>query len=359
MKKKSSAQNNSGRDPYPVRTDYADIARRMVGRDSVTRDLLMKETGLSPGSVTKHARWLLDRDLIKMRRRPVAHAKRPIDELWLNPKAGTFLIAMIRRDFIMGELVGLDLKPIYRYEARLPGDSQADVIKGLSEVMDNANRAAAEFQRPIDLFGLCVAGLVDSRDGIIYTLHHLPDWEACQPLEFINPAHNRAEFKVWPQVACKARGQGNELDCKHGLIYIECESGHISLASVRRREFDFGVHGTAGHLLHVSIVKDGPLCYCGKPGCFHDYLHRNNITPKILLTGLEAVLSGIPEDDIAIEWNHPEPLPKKELDRAPRVHIVSEGDRLALAGLRCFGAQAAIERIVEKLLEKEHRSLRK
>lgn len=335
------------------RADYAVMARRMVLHGVVTRQQLIQETGLSSGSVTKHTKWLQNHDLVRMRRLPVVHAKKPIDELWLNDRAATILIVMIRSDLVMGELLGLELKPIYRYEAKLAGSSQGILLQAMEEVVQNAQKASVEFGRKIDFMGVCVAGIVEPEAGIIYSMHSLPEWEACQPWEIRPVIHQIPQCSIWPQTACKVRGWCEELKRDRRVAYVDCSDGNVSLAAIRNGEIHFGMHGTPSQFLHLSATKTGPQCYCGRAGCFHQYLRAGTANSRIMVDGLRAVFKALPEQDVAVEWRHPSPLPEAALKDVgiPNLRIVHAGEDYALRGLRAFTAEMALDRKVRRLLE--------
>lgn len=336
----------------PGRADYAVMARRMILHGVVTRQQLVQETGLSSGSVTKHTKWLMQHRLVQMRRLPVAHAKKPIDELWLADRAATILTATIRSDVVMGEMLGLDLKPIYRYEAKLSGSSQAVLLRALEEVVRKGQEAALEFGRKIDFMGICVAGMVESRAGIIYSLHGVSDWEACQPWEIMPLIHQVPQCSVWAQTACKVRGWCEQLKRDHRVAYVDCSDGNVSLASIHNGEIVFGSHGTPGQFLHATVTKSGPKCYCGRTGCFHQYLQMGTATTRIMVEGLRAVFQALPEEDVAVEWRHSAPLPEAALKDVGirNLCVVRDGEGYALKGLRAFAAEAAIENKIRQLL---------
>lgn len=322
------------------------MVRRMILHGTVTRQFLADQTGLSAASVTKHVQRLIESGLVASRRLPVPHAKKPIDELWLEKRALTVLAVHLRSDSILGELAGLDAHPIHRLEVRLAGGSQAELLRALAEVVTQARTAAREQGTTLDLVGLSAAGLVDRDGGIIYGITGMPRWEACQPRHILPAFQGIPEFKIWSQVACKARGLCGELKSDHRVAYIECHRGQVSLASIHDGEIVFGQHGTSSPLFHATIARSGPACICGRKGCFHALLREGKLSARLLAKGLEQVFSVLREDNLAIEWDDslPAPLTAARANGVKNLKIIRQGAIYAENGLRAFCAGAAAEK---------------
>jgi predicted NBD/HSP70 family sugar kinase len=329
---------------FALGADYALTARRMALHGVVTRQQLQQETGLSPGALTKHIRWLRERGFVQIRRVPVPTAKKPIDELWLDPAAATFLCVAIGHNRVAGELTGLDLKPMYRYEAHLERFTQSAILQALVETVECSRQAAARFGRSIDFLGISVAGLVDAVDGIIFGMHDVPGWQACQPWLLFPEIHVIPRVHIWPETACKAAGLCVELKQDRNVAYLEIANGRVSMASVANGELHIGNHGTSGHLLHVSVSSEPLPCYCGKRGCFQQYLNSSRIPPKIMRKGLEAVCAAFPDAELAIETDRPELVSASipPTRNKPRLHPVRNGEAYILQGLRLLSARAAV-----------------
>lgn len=339
-------------DRTPARADYAAMARHMILRPVVTRQQLATGTGLSPGSVTKHTQWLIEHGLVSTRRQPVPHAKKPIDELWLTPGAATFLTVVVRGDRLIGELAGLDLQPFYQTEIPLRQPSQTELLEALSRLTLNAQTEAKARRRSIDCLGISAAGLVEPLAGILYSLRQIPDWEACQPWEILPAVHAIPQVNIWTQVACKAWGYCLELGHDHRVAYLECDGRAVSLAAITNGEISFGLHGTSSPWLHRSLADRGATCFCGRTGCFHQLLHSGKITSELMQRGLHSVFTAMPEDDVAVEWNHPLPVPEQALRKSgiKRLRLITTGEAYIAPGLRALTAQSAIRWKTQLLL---------
>lgn len=335
-----------------ARADYAAMAQRMVLHGVVTRQLLAEELTLSPGSITKHVRWLVEQGLVKSRRLPVAHAKKPIDELWLDAQAATIALIWISKGRLAGEICGLDLQPIHRFEQVWHGSGQSQILSALDQAAAEILSVSQSLKRPIDSLGAGVAGLVDPVGGIIYQIQGIPGWEACQPWEISPRLHKLPQLKVWTRVACKVRGFCQQTKRDHEVAYLECSDRSVSLASISEGRLKFGLHGTSSPLLHTTVKPGGPLCFCGREGCFHHYLRSNTLSPELMFKGLQRFFASMPEDEVAVEWQSPSTLPQRALPRneATAIHVVTDGEELARLGLRALAAEEALDRKVQSVL---------
>ncbi|MCC3372606.1 ROK family protein [Cohnella sp. REN36] len=122
--------------------------------------------------------------------------------------------------------------------------------------------------RPLAGVGLASPGAVNSRDGIVINGTNLPEWndvplkswmekELGVPVQVVNDANAAA----WGEYV-RGAGQG-----ARNMVYVTLSTG-IGAGIVMDGELLLGTQSFAGELGHVIIDPDGPVCSCGRRGCW-------------------------------------------------------------------------------------------
>jgi glucokinase len=141
------------------------------------------------------------------------------------------------------------------------------VIKELSSNISKIIARARFSNIKLAGIGIAVAGIVDSRRGIVTTSPNLPGWSnipiknliadgADLPTYLINDANAAAlgEHRF-------GAGVGSD-----NMLYMTVSTG-IGGGIIANGELYTGANGCAGEFGHTTIVPDGPQCHCGNFGC--------------------------------------------------------------------------------------------
>lgn len=218
--------------------------------------------------------------------------------------------------------------------------SDTDVEIGAEGVMARVasciQRLRAKADRPVVGIGLGIAGMVDSRQGIVVKSSNLK-WAGVNIIRWllsklgsewagrvvIDKDTNAAALGEWRYGA----GSG----CSH-LIYVTVGTGVGSGLVLGGSIYRGAQHG-AGELGHLVLDPNGPVCGCGKRGC----LEALASGPSIARACREAIRNGTPSM-----------LATRDLERISAKDVVEcaqQGDELAQSVLvgaaRCLGIALA------------------
>lgn len=115
--------------------------------------------------------------------------------------------------------------------------------------------------------GVSFGGLVQHKQGKVVRSHHVRGWEGFPLQEWLESCFkvpvvvdndaNVAAFGEWRFGA----GKGSET-----LLYVTVSTG-VGGGWILGGQIHHGRDGLAGEIGHMSILKDGPLCTCGRRGC--------------------------------------------------------------------------------------------
>ncbi len=156
-------------------------------------------------------------------------------------------------------------------------DTHIDDVELVPKLYKTAKDLITVYNIPQDkIFGLGVdmPGLVDSRQGINYTIKN-PDFQEVRK-------HLEAEFKTFVYIDNDARMQAygeyifGKAKNRRNAIVVNWSWG-VGLGMILNGELYGGTTGFAGELSHIQMAEEGDLCICGKRGCLETVASANTI----------------------------------------------------------------------------------
>lgn len=139
----------------------------------------------------------------------------------------------------------------------------AAIVEILSELMAHAAREAA----PIGRLGIGFGGPVDHDRGVVLRSHHVAGWENA-PLRDELQRRFQIPVAVDNDANAGTLGEwrfGAGRDCED-LLYVNVGTG-IGGGIVAGGRLVRGAGNLAGEIGHAIVLRDGPLCTCGRRGC--------------------------------------------------------------------------------------------
>lgn len=109
-------------------------------------------------------------------------------------------------------------------------------------------------------------GFLDPDSGIVYEAPNIPGWENF-PLKKILEEKFNIPVYIGNDANLGALGEwkfGAGIGHRN-LLYLTISTG-IGSGAIINNELLLGAKGLAGEFGHVTIIPDGPICGCGKPG---------------------------------------------------------------------------------------------
>lgn len=156
-------------------------------------------------------------------------------------------------------------------------DTHIDDVELVPKLYKAAQELITVYNIPQDkIFGLGVdmPGLVDSRQGINYTIKN-PDFQEVRK-------HLETEFQTFVYIDNDARMQAygeyvfGKAKNRRNAIVVNWSWG-VGLGMILNGELYGGTTGFAGELSHIQMAEDGDLCICGKRGCLETVASANTI----------------------------------------------------------------------------------
>jgi glucokinase len=154
-----------------------------------------------------------------------------------------------------------------KYYLTLADEGTRAVLNKLSSAINRSIAQARLKNAELIGIGIAVAGILDTRKGIVTTSPNLPGWHNVQLRDVIAARSGLATYLINDASAAALGehrfGAGRGFD---NLLYLTVSTG-IGGGIIINGELYSGADGCAGELGHMTIEADGPQCSCGNFGC--------------------------------------------------------------------------------------------
>lgn len=256
---------------------YVEVASSELTRD-INRDLILecirslqpisrvdlaRHSGLQPSTVSsiveqlKSERWVREGAAVK-----TARGRRPT-QLSLNADL-LMLVADVRPTQAVLAVVDLNGHFLSRRLVPLP----TDVKQGVRVLADGMRQLRE--QHPANTFegvGLSVPGRVDPRTNRLALIPNLlwKDYDVCSELS--SQLGLRCELENDANACLLSELWFGHVDGLRNVVLIAISEG-LGASVLAEGRLVSGQHGMAGEFGHICVDRDGPLCGCGKRGCW-------------------------------------------------------------------------------------------
>ena len=238
----------------------------------ISRAEIAARTGLNRSTVSLIANELIDRGYVLESVRQDPKIGRPGMLLQFNPAGGFAIGVEIGVDFISILLTNFTAEILWqRWEPILPGADRFAIMEQAEAFISQA----VDHGRSVGLrslgIGVGLPGLVDERKGKLVFAPNLK-WSDI-PVRMLWMSRFNIPVYVDNEANIAAMGEyfyGVAHDVQD-FIYLKTGVGLGAGIMIGGRLFK-GAHGFAGEVGHTTLYGDGPLCGCGRRGCWETYV---------------------------------------------------------------------------------------
>lgn len=171
---------------------------------------------------------------------------------------GTFIkYAIINSD---GKILLKDKFPTPRYNCKV------SIPEEMMKIIENLRG-----QFSIDSVGICTAGLVDSKNGVVTVAYNFHEYSGARLAETIEQKTGLRTF-VENDVNAAALGEMwiGAAKGESTFVCIALGTGVGGAIVINGNVFG-GVSGAAGEIGHIIVNQQGEQCSCGSKGCYERY----------------------------------------------------------------------------------------
>ncbi len=162
----------------------------------------------------------------------------------------------------------------------------ANIHRGIEQVLQKAEIALEQ----VAGLGICVAGPLDSRTGVVFAPPNLVGWDHVPLRDMLQEKYPGLPIFIENDANAACLGEymfGAGQGC-NDMVYMTVSTG-IGGGVICNGQLLVGVSGTAAELGHMTIDKEGPLCNCGNVGCLESIASGTAIARK----AREAITAGM------------------------------------------------------------------
>ncbi|MEO0206048.1 MAG: ROK family protein [candidate division WOR-3 bacterium] len=144
--------------------------------------------------------------------------------------------------------------------------------KGFQECINQIKIAIRNFIEDTSAIGIGIAGIIDSKNGIVRYSPNLKGWHNVE-LGKILRKEFKLPVKILNDVNAILLGEwifGAGKGCKN--VFLFTLGTGIGGAAICEGRLLFGANGFAGEFGHTTVNFNGPQCLCGKSGCLERYV---------------------------------------------------------------------------------------
>jgi N-acetylglucosamine repressor len=302
-------------------------------RGPLSRADVSRQAGLTKATISKIVDKLESNNIIKRIGRGANSRGRPSILYSYNASSALAVGIEITQEECRGVVTQMDANPLKSFSVPLPNTQIDVVVSTIERIVTDVRR---DFDNPLVGIGIGVPGVCDrQRETVVYS--ERLNWKMVPLVSLIR---QRIDLEIFVENRANAAalgehwlGAGQETESS---IFIHIGSG-IKAGIILNGELYIGGNGSSGEVGHIVIIRDGPLCVCGKRGCLEALASTTAMTNYVLWM---------------IQNGRAEALAAKLGERADHLTITdvidaaNEGDEVALKVLKesasYIGAAVAI-----------------
>lgn len=261
-----------------------------------SRAELAERTGLTRSTVSSLVDELTEAGLIHEIGIGPSRGGRPGTKLELNPAGGCAIGVEITRDSVVVMLTDFVARPLWHDDFELDDTDPETVIAHVEALIDAALAYNADHECMKSLgIGLGITGLVNAAEGTLTASTNL-GWRDV-PFRAMWQKRFRLPVHVGNEASIAALGEHyfGAAQTMTDFIYLGIGATAIGSGMFINGELYRGIDGYGGEVGHITLDPAGPLCTCGRHGCWETLLRAAiNKRSAAVLSGdaqIEALLS--------------------------------------------------------------------
>ncbi len=269
------------------------ILRALLDNARLTRAGLASALRLSPSSIVKYTKLLIDKGLVRETDRELSTGGRRSVLLELNPDAGLSIAIVLEATAIRGAVVDAAGRTIDEETAPArQGIGREQLLAALFGLVDALLARARQPDRTILGVGIGIGGFMDPVAGISHEYLYASDWYDVPLRQLVETRFGLPCYLVNDANACalgeKHRGAGVGVQ---DFLCVWIGEG-VGMGIVAHGELYAGRSSYAGEFGHMHAEDGGQLCYCGHSGCLETLCSQQ----AILAACREGLRQGVNSD---------------------------------------------------------------
>ncbi len=269
------------------------VLRALLDGGRLTRGALAESLHLSPSSIVKYTKALIDRGLVREADRELSTGGRRSTLLELDAGAGVSIALVLEASAVRGAVV--DAAGTTGEEAPVAvqqGIARQDLLEAIAGLTGRLLARARAAGRRVLGIGIGIGGYMDPVEGISHEYLYAGDWYDVPLRRWVEDRWGLPCYLVNDANACalgeKHRGMGV------GVRDFLCAwiGEGVGMGIVANGALYTGRSSYAGEFGHMHAEEGGQLCYCGHTGCLETICSQQ----AILAACREGLRQGVSSD---------------------------------------------------------------
>ena len=255
--------------------------------NGMSRIELAGVTGLSPQTISNVTRRLLDQGLVRETGRSIDGPGKPRTMLQLEPRGGYAIGVHMDPAVITCVLLDLEGNLVGRSRMRSPASGGAhDTVHAITGAVDALIEASGVPKSRVLGLGIAAPGPLDSVQGIIMRPPLMPTWNDFPVRDELATATGLPALMAKDATAAAiAERWKNPAESTSNFLFLYYGTG-VGLGLVLANEIFVGSSSNAGDIGHLLVASDGPVCSCGRRGCFGEVVRPLRLVERAIQRGL-------------------------------------------------------------------------
>lgn len=161
------------------------------------------------------------------------------------------------------------------------------VVDSIVDLCEKAGEPLAD----ISSVGIGTTGVCDSKAGVVVNGANIPNYKDVHICEFITEKLGKPSY-VDNDANCAALGEYMLSDSKSdSFIFITLGTG-VGGGIILDGKILRGINSAAGEIGHITLVKNGEKCNCGRRGCWERYASVSALVRQTKAAGFKGDVTG-------------------------------------------------------------------
>ncbi len=259
----------------------ADILNTILGAKQITRKELSDRLALSPSSVVKYLKELIELGLVRESGDDEVTGGRRSTFLEFDPTIGVNISILFNLSSLEGALVNPAGEILFRTSVESYNQIPAgELLIRLDRLIGTLISKAESIKKLIFGIGVGIGDYLDMNAGISHYYERSADWKEINLKERYEPVYGLPFFLI-NDIDSGALGEkyyGSGIGVDNFLCVWVSET--VGMGIVLGGNIYLGKNGFVGEIGHTKSIDDGPLCVCGNTGCLETVINEKYILEK-------------------------------------------------------------------------------
>ncbi|MBI9102171.1 MAG: ROK family transcriptional regulator [Spirochaetales bacterium] len=256
----------------------AAILNEVLSARQITRGELGRRLSLSPSSVVKYLKELIELGLVRESGAEETSGGRRRTFLEFDPHVGVNISVIFNLSSLEGALINPAGETLFRTSMEVFNQIPSEILLNkLDELIENLVKQAKAIGKRIFGIGVGIGDYLDMEQGISHYYERAAGWKEINLKERYEAIHGYPFFLI-NDIDSGALGE-KYYGMGVGLSNFVCVwvAETVGMGIVLNGDIYLAKNGFVGEIGHTRSVENGTLCVCGNTGCLETVINEEYV----------------------------------------------------------------------------------